>query len=220
MTLQFPFTEWSFTVWSILLVIVRYELEFDSPWYTNVEGAKPKSSVNLRPWNSTLTWFYPLRNCYLIPTNSPAMTRTWEGDQSVVAKDAILLTIDQWCTQCRLANHSCPALVKSVRTDEVLLTSRPIVVWKECMYGVMACKDICSSKFAVGMTVSSCLMVSMSAFRASVRLVSIGVSRILVSYDRTRGGGFKIQAISNTKWSRACRKCLPVKGQSEFRVET
>ena len=51
----------------------------------------------------------------------------------------------------------------------------------------------------VGMTFSSCLIVSMSAVRASARLVSIGVSRILVSYDRARGGGFKVQAISNTK---------------------
>ena len=51
----------------------------------------------------------------------------------------------------------------------------------------------------VGMTFSSCSIVSMSAVRASARLVSIGVSRILVSYDRTRGGGFKMQAMSSTK---------------------
>ena len=62
----------------------------------------------------------------------------------------------------------------------------------------------------VGMTFSSCLIVSMRAVRASARLVSIGVSRIRVSYDRTRGGGFKMQAMSNTKWSRAWRKCLPI----------
>jgi hypothetical protein len=51
----------------------------------------------------------------------------------------------------------------------------------------------------VGMTFSSCSMVSKSAARASARLVSIRVARILVSYDRTRGGGFKMQAMSNIK---------------------
>jgi hypothetical protein len=68
----------------------------------------------------------------------------------------------------------------------------------------------------VGMTFSSCLIVSMSAVRASVRFVSIGVSRIRVSYDRTRGGGFMMQAMSNTKWSRAWRRCLPMKKKLEI----
>ena len=133
----------------------------------------------------------------------------------IITKDAILLTIDQWCTQCRLVNHSYPTLVKNMNDKCGILTSRPIVVWKECICGVIACRDICSWRFAVGTTFSSCLIVSMRAVRASARLVSIGVSRILVSYDRTRGGGLNMQAMSNTKWSRAWRKCLPVKGRSE-----
>lgn len=56
----------------------------------------------------------------------------------------------------------------------------------------------------------TCEMASASAIRALDRLLSMGVLRLRVSYEKTYGPSPPMQSRSRMKWSRACRKCFPM----------
>ena len=89
-------------------------------------------------------------------------------------------------------------------------TSRPNVVSNCCGWGVTAWSVIGAFICVLRITVSRCWIVSTRASRAADRLLSIGVLRFRVSYERTWGCGDEMHFTRRTKWSRAWRRCFPI----------
>jgi len=82
------------------------------------------------------------------------------------------------------------------------------------MKGVTAFNVSGRSRLAVGTTSSMREIACLKASRASSRLLSMGVLRLRVSYERIYGAGPDIQSMRRAKWSRACRKCFPAQSVS------
>ena len=114
-------------------------------------------------------------------TNLEATMRQKEGSFNIVAYHWPVMNTVQTCEPNLTRNSQ---LLCQNGSKYCLLTSRPIVVLKVCIWGVTAFKVISSSGFAFGMTSTNLAIVSIRTFFAQWRLASIGVSRTLVSYEK------------------------------------